>query len=176
MIYAIGGTGATSFTDEVERYDPDLNEWAVIDSTPARMIYHCASVFNDKIYIFGGSTKVMSPDLNPTPAVYSYQPPDTTTSVESHRNIIPEKFMLSQNYPNPFNPSTTIHYSIPKQGNVTLKVFDVRGRELATLVNRQQPQGNYKIDFDATKLTSGVYFYKIQTDDFVDTKKMILLR
>ena len=68
---------------------------------------------------------------------------------------------LSQNYPNPFNPSTTIKYSIPKQSNVTLKVFDVLGSEVATLVNKEQPQGNYEVEFDGAELTSGIYFYRI---------------
>ena len=173
-IYAIGGTDGTSTANGVERYDPDLNKWAVIDTIPTKMVYHCANVFNNKIYIFGGSKTYISSGLTPTHAVYSYYP--YTSSVESKKNIIPEHFMLSQNYPNPFNPSTTIHYSIPEQSHVTIKVFDVRGRELATLVNGQQPKGNFEIEFDATELTSGVYFYKIQTGDFVDTKKMILLR
>jgi len=98
------------------------------------------------------------------------------TSVEDVTASIPTEYELYQSYPNPFNPTTTIKYSIPEQSHVTLKVFDVRGRELAILVNGQQPKGNYEIEFNATELTSGVYFYKIQTGDFVDTRKMILLR
>ena len=91
-------------------------------------------------------------------------------------NMNPSDFSLSQNYPNPFNPSTSIKYSIPKQSNVTIKVFDVLGREVSTLLNKEQPQGNYSIEFDASNMTSGVYFYRIQAGQFVDTKKMILLR
>ena len=79
-------------------------------------------------------------------------------------------------YPNPFNPSTTIKYSIPKQSNVTLKVFDVLGSEVATLVNKEQPQGNYEVEFDGSELTSGIYFYRLQAGDFVETKKMILIK
>ncbi len=92
----------------------------------------------------------------------------------------PEKFELGQNYPNPFNPTTTIEYSIPNVGasvqNVQLKIYDVLGRKVATLVNQKQSPGNYKVKFDASKLNSGVYFYTLRTGDFVSTKKMIIMK
>jgi len=97
------------------------------------------------------------------------------TSVKELDNS-PTSFNLSQNYPNPFNPSTTIKYSIPKQSNVTLKVFDVLGSEVTTIVNTKQPQGNYEIEFDGTNLSSGIYFYRLSADKFVETKKMILIK
>ena len=93
------------------------------------------------------------------------------------------KFELSQNYPNPFNPSTTIKYSIPivetmhaTSQLVTLKVYDILGREVATLVNTQQIAGNYEVTFDATNLVSGIYFYKLQSGSFFESKKMLLLK
>jgi len=89
---------------------------------------------------------------------------------------IPTEYMLFQNYPNPFNPSTTINYSIPKQSNVTIKVFDLLGSEVSTLVNKEQPQGNYEVEFTGGDLTSGIYFYRVQAGEFVETKKMILLK
>ena len=91
-------------------------------------------------------------------------------------------FNLSQNYPNPFNPSTIIKYSIPNQSDVNLKIFDVLGSEVATLLNKEQPQGNYEVEFNGKDLTSGIYFYRLQVytpgsaGDFVETKKMILLK
>jgi len=85
-------------------------------------------------------------------------------------------YKLSNNYPNPFNPSTRINYSIPKQSYVTLKVFDVLGREVATLVNKEQQQGYYDIEFDASHLTSGTYIYRIQAGEFVESRKMVLLK
>jgi hypothetical protein len=96
----------------------------------------------------------------------------------------PEKFELSQNYPNPFNPSTKISYSIPnviasetKQSALTtLKVYDVLGNEVAILVNEVQSSGNYEVTFNASLLSSGVYFYKLQAGSFVETKKMILMK
>ena len=97
----------------------------------------------------------------------------TGIELERDKNI---SYSLSNNYPNPFNPSTKINYSIKNQSYVTLKVFDVLGREVKTLVNKEQSQGNYSIDFDAANLTSGVYFYRIQAGEFVDTKKMILMK
>ncbi len=88
----------------------------------------------------------------------------------------PVKFELAQNYPNPFNPTTTINYSIAKEQVVTLKVYDMLGREVAELVNAKQAPGNYKVNFNASGLTSGVYFYKLQSGDFVNVKKMTLMK
>jgi len=89
---------------------------------------------------------------------------------------IPDKYNLSQNYPNPFNPTTTINFSIPKSGFVALKVFDVLGKEVATLVNETRVAGNYTVAFDGSRLSSGVYYYRIQADDYMDVKQMILLK
>ena len=89
---------------------------------------------------------------------------------------IPEKFTLLQNFPNPFNPSTNINYAIPKGSNVKLTVFNLLGQEIATIVNKFQNAGSYSIKFDAGNLTSGIYFYKLEAGDFVEVKKMCLIR
>ena len=89
---------------------------------------------------------------------------------------IANTYSLSQNFPNPFNPTTSINFSIPKDGLVKLVVFDVLGKEVATLVNNEQTAGNYQVTFDASKLTSGVYFYKLTSGDFSDVKKMLLVK
>jgi len=89
---------------------------------------------------------------------------------------IPDKFSLSQNYPNPFNPTTTINFNIPTKEFVILKVYNVLGKEVATLVNETKNEGSYNVDFDGTNLSSGSYFYKIEVGDFVDTKKMLLVK
>jgi aminopeptidase N len=89
---------------------------------------------------------------------------------------VPAQYSLEQNYPNPFNPSTTIGYSLPQSGFVTLKVFNVLGKEVATLVNGQNEAGKHKVDFNAIALNSGVYFYRIESGSFIETKKMILLK
>jgi len=85
-------------------------------------------------------------------------------------------FYLFQNFPNPFNPTTTIRYQIPTTELVKLKIYDLLGREMKTLVNEEKTVGNYEIEFDARELTSGIYFYRLQTGDFVQTKKMLLLK
>ncbi len=98
------------------------------------------------------------------------------TAVKKDNNNIPNKFNLSQNYPNPFNPSTVINYSIPKSQMVSLKIYNILGQEVATLVNQEQVAGNYKVTFDASRLSSGVYFYSIKTGNFSAVKKMMLLK
>ncbi len=101
---------------------------------------------------------------------------DMTVDLQSETNAIAIDFVLEQNYPNPFNNSTVIKYSIPQEGLVTLKIFNVIGEEVAELVNETKQIGYYEVSFDATGLPSGIYFYRIQASNFVDTKKMILLK
>ncbi len=88
----------------------------------------------------------------------------------------PVSFKLSQNYPNPFNPVTKIAYALPKSGLVTLKVYDILGKEVATLVNEVKNTGSYSVDFSASGITSGVYFYKLESNGFSDIKKMMLIK
>jgi len=98
------------------------------------------------------------------------------SSMDDEKNIKLNEYEVYQNYPNPFNPSTNIQYSISSTQFVTLKVFDVLGREVATFVNEEKVAGKYEVNFNASELTSGVYFYRIQAGDFVETKKMLLLK
>jgi subtilase family serine protease len=91
-------------------------------------------------------------------------------------NNLPTAYSLYQNYPNPFNPSTIIQYQIPSNGVVTIKVFDILGREMSTLVNNYKAAGNYSVTFDASKLASGVYFYRLNSGNYISTKKMLLLK
>lgn len=94
------------------------------------------------------------------------------TSVESQNENIGYK--LNQNYPNPFNPSTTITYSISEQGNVSLKIFDVLGKDVMVLLNEEKPRGNYRVEFDASTLPGGIYFYRLQSGKYVETKQLVL--
>jgi hypothetical protein len=89
---------------------------------------------------------------------------------------VPSEYNLEQNYPNPFNPLTTINYSIINPGVVRIKIYDILGREVKTLVNEFKQTGNYKVQFDASGLSSGIYLYRIESGEFVQTKKMILLK
>ncbi|GAB4290631.1 MAG: hypothetical protein Kow0098_09400 [Ignavibacteriaceae bacterium] len=100
-----------------------------------------------------------------------YLPSDVKT-IQS----VPDKFELSQNYPNPFNPSTVISYSLPRESKVMMKVYNILGQEIITLVNQTQPAGSYKVSFDASSLSSGIYFYSLQTDGFNQVRKMMLLK
>jgi hypothetical protein len=99
-----------------------------------------------------------------------------TTEVKDNLNKVLTRFALEQNYPNPFNPSTTISFSLPSKSFVTLKVFDIMGREVATLVNEELSAGNYLQKWNATKMSSGIYFYRLQAGSFTETKKLVLLR
>jgi ligand-binding sensor domain-containing protein len=95
---------------------------------------------------------------------------------EKETNEIPSKFTLYQNYPNPFNPSTTIEFDIPERTNVKLIVYDILGREIETLIDKELEPGKYKINFTATNLPSGVYFYTLKTPKFTKTNKMLLIK
>lgn len=90
--------------------------------------------------------------------------------------ILSPNLVLQQNYPNPFNSTTTIRFAIPKAGLVELKVYDIRGKELRTLVKEHITPGNYFVDFDGSELASGIYFYKLIADNYIEIKKLILLK
>lgn len=100
------------------------------------------------------------------------------TYLEPISSEIPKQFSLFQNYPNPFNPATKIRFELPagEIHRVLLKVFDALGREIKTLVSEQLNSGVYEVDFNAVRLPSGVYFYKLTADDFTQTKKMVLIK
>ncbi len=99
-----------------------------------------------------------------------------TVGVRREGDALPGKYELSQNYPNPFNPTTSIQYSIPVNGQVTLKIFNILGQQVQTLVNTVQNSGSYVVNFDASRLSSGIYFYELRADQFVSVKKMVLLK
>lgn len=98
-----------------------------------------------------------------------------TTAITPISSIV-KGFELKQNYPNPFNPTTNINFSIPKSQNVSLKIYDMMGREVAELVNQFMQAGEYKADFSAANLSSGVYYYALKTDEFTSTKSMMLVK
>lgn len=102
--------------------------------------------------------------------------PAAMTAVEEKNSNMPEGYSLSQNYPNPFNPSTVIEFSTMQEGNTSLRVFDLLGREVAVLVNGRINAGNHKAVWDASGCPSGIYFYKLQSGNYIETKKMLLIR
>ncbi len=123
------------------------------------------------VYYFN-SGKIIASDIYDGLYVFKTQDP---ISIRNNENIS-DKFSLSQNYPNPFNPATNIQFQIPKAGFVKLAIFDVLGKEIQTLVNQQLSAGRYEVDFDGTSLPSSVYYYKLETGEYSETKKMVLIK
>ena len=101
---------------------------------------------------------------------------DITVGLENEQNVMPKSTVLSQNYPNPFNPVTVIEYTLQKSIRVTFVIFNLSGKEVSRLVDAEQSAGNHKIIWDASNVASGIYFYRLQAGDFVQTKKMVLLK
>lgn len=129
-------------------------------------------------YIYGGIRATL-PNGGPSTAndvIYKVFITPNPVSVENISSEVPEKYSLSQNYPNPFNPVTNIEFKISTSDFVKLKVYDVMGKEISALVNQNLTPGTYKINFDGSRLTSGMYFYKLETSKFTETKKMVLIK
>ena len=188
LIYIIGGESGTEPVNSVEVFDPVQNNCEVIDNTPILFALNSSNVYNSEIYLFGGSTSGGATEIfDPSNKVYLYKL-DPAVSVESYNDEITHNFRLNQNYPNPFNPSTIISYKIPIIVNserpaptlagaiVNLVVYDAIGREVTTLVNEEQKPGNYEVEFNGSDLTSGIYFYRLHAGNFIETRKMLLLR
>jgi len=106
------------------------------------------------------------------------KPLDIVVGIESeeYASALPTEFALSQNYPNPFNPTTTIEFALPQNSNVKLVVYDVLGRVIEELVNSDLSAGYHRVNFNASNLASGIYFYSIQAGDYTNVKKLILLK
>ncbi len=137
-------------------------------------------LYGKRIVAVGSSSGSNSSDI--AIAVYNSSPPPVSVNNQDNSSLI-KQFKLSQNYPNPFNPTTTIKYTISYDKTlhatsqpVQLKVYDMLGREIATLVNEKQPAGTYQINFNGSNLSSGIYYYTLKTNNFVKTKNMILIK
>jgi hypothetical protein len=140
------------------------------------MDIHISAIIKDnngKIYFGCSGTEGGNSDLTDVMVAVLTEDP---TSVGDDDHSFPSRYSLAQNYPNPFNPSTKIRFRISEFGFVRLKIYDVLGNEVATLVNEEKPAESYEVNFDANNLSSGIYFYKLQAESFVATKKMVLLR
>ena len=107
---------------------------------------------------------------------YGFIPPDEPVGIQPSSTIVPEKFSLKQNYPNPFNPITHLEFGISKLGFVSLKVYDVLGKEIAVLIDEKLLPGSYSLVFDGSKFTSGVYFYRLTSENFTETKRMLMIK
>jgi hypothetical protein len=170
-IYVIGGSqGKNTALKTVEVYDPLTNTWESLPDMPQAMVFFSGAVLNNKIYTFGGTEDWQTNIWD----VWQFDP-TSVTGVEQELTG-PKEFVLCQNYPNPFNPTTNFEFRISDFGFVSLKVYDLLGREVATLVNEEKPAGTYEVIWNAENLSSGVYFYQLKAGDFIESKKMILLR
>lgn len=156
----------------VARYDTNFVPSIHFDNDNyTRALYHFNEATGDIVYDSSGNNN------NGTiyGAIWSNDVPGVTGVTEEAMDK-PEKFLLYQNYPNPFNPSTSIEYQIHEPSFVTLKVYDVLGKEIITLVNQEKQIGSYDVEVNATGLPSGIYFYKLQAGSFVQTKKMVVMK
>ena len=158
------------------------DKYAFVAGSFEKLIISLADNSVIQTFTAGGTSIATSPDgsifyvtdsYNGTVRVYKRQIP---SEVKNEHNPIPLAFLLQQNYPNPFNPNTIINYAIPKKSIVVIKVYDVLGNEVATLLNEEKNAGNYRVEFNGNNLASGIYFYRITTGDFVSVKKMLLLK
>lgn len=122
-------------------------------------------VYRSLNYSADGVIDLIADEDNPNPV---------TVNLEDY--LVPKSYDLAQNYPNPFNPSTTIEFSIPSDASVSLKIYDVLGKEAAVLVNEQRSAGTYIVNWNASNFSSGVYFYKLNAGNFTQTKKMFLAK
>jgi len=174
--YVTGNSfGSSSFSDyAVIKYNSSgSQQWVQRYNGPANDYDYSGNINVDasgNVYVIGNSEGIGTMrDF----ATIKYS---QTTGIEPIKGTIPDKFNLSQNYPNPFNPKTNIEFSLPVRGNVKISIFDLLGKEVSVLVNDFMKAGTYKTDFDASALSSGTYFYRIETEGFTDTKKMILIK
>jgi len=148
----------------------ELNQVYASLLSPGSDLYTALAISSDGQFIVGQGTN------GATSQNEGYLLAINGISTVEGTNSSPVNYVLNQNYPNPFNPSTTISFSIPNEELVTLKVFNSLGEEVAELLNETKPAANYSVSFDAGKLTSGVYFYKISAGSFSNSKKMVLLK
>lgn len=170
-IYLVGGSsgfsGGTSWN--IYEYNPSTNQWTLSGQFSSKRAYMEDVIYQNKFYILGGVN-----ENSEAVDIVEYIM-DSPTDVETNSEMVSE-FLLEQNYPNPFNPSTKISWQSPVSSHQTLKIYDVLGNELATLVDEFKEAGRYEVEFNASNLSSGLYFYKLQSGTFTSTKKMVLIK
>ena len=152
---------------------PSISPGNVVACNSFTNIYYDSTIVSDTVY-FNLKFEISTGGyVYWTDSVKLFSP---ITDIEEEANELPTEYLLSQNYPNPFNSTSIIKFSIPKSSQVSLKIFNVLGSEIETLVDGEKSVGTYELNWNAAKLPSGVYFYRLQAGDFVQTKKMILLK
>lgn len=162
--------------------NPNTNWSITLGSTSGWLSYHAKINGNSSVSLgVASSLNNNTVILPPKNGWLVYSPVSLSkkvseSGIKNSSYSLPNSFELGNNYPNPFNPTTTIKYQLPKDGFVSLKVYDMLSREVANLVNENKKAGYYEINFDAHKLASGVYIYTLRVNDFVQSKKMILMK
>lgn len=191
-IYCAGGSRQGSPADQYNSlliYDIQTNSWSVDKfSLESKKVWMADLIYNDKFIVLGGIDTTSSA----LDVVEEIIPEGPSVSVFSDN--FPKEYSLSRNFPNPFNPSTKIKFTIPQahspllgglsplsqrgdqEGFITLKIYDILGKEVATLVNEQKPAGTYTVEFNASNLSSGIYFYQLKTGIYSETKKIIFMK
>ncbi|MBL8007191.1 MAG: T9SS type A sorting domain-containing protein, partial [Ignavibacteria bacterium] len=134
--------------------------WTIKDIIPSVNVDLSAIGFPFSFSIPGNVRELTSPSVGITGSI----------------NSVPAEYSLSQNYPNPFNPSTMINFSVPQTGKITIKIYNLLGTEIKTLVSGIKQKGSYEVEFNASDLSSGIYYCRMQSDNFSDTKQMMLLK
>jgi len=157
-----------SFTRRTTDYGDSWGQLQLLDTTGQNLLTGGVMISQKNQYITGGNPFNQG-------AIYHTTNGGVVFAGFSG-NSFPGKFFLSQNYPNPFNPATNLEFGISDLGFVSLKVYDILGKEVVTLVNEKLSPGKYKVEFDGSGLSSGVYFYRLTADDFIDTKRMLLIK
>ena len=162
--------------DKIATYLPNTDgpdsSWTLLQ---AQAFYNWDMVTEDR------SLGVHNPQYVYSLLAITLQKLDPTTDIKLINDVVPQTYTLEQNYPNPFNPTTTIKYTIPKEGSVKIEVYDITGRLVNTLVNTSQATGTYSVTWDGKNslghsVGSGIYLYRIQANDFVSVKKMVMLK
>lgn len=182
--YAIGGAfidyccGPAATLAYIEEYDTVTDTWTVKSDMPTARAWLATSAVNGKIYAIGGTTIQSVVGIVATMEEYT---PETVTSIEDKAADVPTSFVLHQNYPNPLNPSTVISYELSAASEVELTIYNPLGQKVKTLVNEKQSAGVYQVQWDGksedgVQLSSGVYIYRIKAGDFMDAKKLALIR
>lgn len=125
------------------------------------------------VFMFPSSGKIIGSDMSG--GLFVIRAGSQVTALNNNNHYIPNTFALKQNYPNPFNPSTTIEFNIPKASFVTLKIYDVLGKQVGILADEFKQAGSYRLNYDAGRLSSGIYYYTLTTSEgFTETRKMVL--